>query len=101
MDDVDRIAAAAELRRERAERRFERKIRQFWQPTLGDIQEWLDDDKAERERGYRREGAVLRARRREREARDVASGRMVVIIGNADTGEMTFSQLFQSDPRSE
>lgn len=100
MDDVDRIEAAANLRRERAERRFERNIRQFWQPTLGDIQEWLDEDRAERERGYRREGAVLRARRREREARDIASGRMIVIGGNADSGEMTFAQLYQSNSRS-
>lgn len=101
VDHVDRLKAAADLRRERAERRFERNIRQFWQPTLGDIQEWLDEDKAERERGYRREGAVLRARRREREARDIASGRMVVIGGNADTGEMTLAKLYESEPRSE
>lgn len=94
---MDRLKAAADLRRERAERRFESNIRQFWQPTLGDIQEWLDEDKAERDRGYRREGAVLQARRREREARDIASGRMVVTGGNADRGEKTVAHLYLSD----
>jgi len=70
-NDLDRAARRAA--------KFERGIRQLWQPPLETVEHWLDEEKTRARLQHETEMIALRERQSERHERDLASGRTIDI----------------------